>query len=108
LSTKQASTKFTLLVIASISLSMLFGWVDTFPTWNDTGITAFTVLITSLVFGLMMPRYAWLWAIIISAGICLFNIYWYNNFESLMVLPFAFSGSYGGVFIRRIIFVKNS
>ncbi len=89
-------------------LSTFYGWIDTRPTWDDTGITVFAVLITSFIFSILMTKYAWLWAIIIGAGIGLFNVFLSANYGALIVMLFAFAGAYSGVVVKKLIFEKNS
>jgi hypothetical protein len=95
--------KFWLLIFISITISIFYGWVDTRPSWDDTGITVFAVLLTTFVFGMLQPRYAWLWAIIIGSGIALFDAILSHNYGAMMVLVFAFAGAYSGALFKRII-----
>ena len=39
------------LSLAAIALGLLIAWVDSAPTWDDTGITAGMIFLTAAVFG---------------------------------------------------------
>jgi uncharacterized membrane protein YjjB (DUF3815 family) len=95
--------KFWILLILSAILGSLIAWIDTRPTWDDTGITAATIIIVTVILGTVMPRRAWIWALAVGIWIPVFNIILNNNYGSLLALIAAFIGSYAGVFIRKII-----
>jgi hypothetical protein len=95
--------KFWILLILSAILGSLIAWIDTRPTWDDTGITAATIIIVTAILGAVMPRRAWIWALAVGIWIPVFNIVSNNNYGSILALIVAFIGSYAGVFIRKII-----
>ena len=99
--------KFIGLLAANLLLSFLLAKMDCTPGWDDTGLTASLVTLTSLVFGWLMPHRAWLWAVITAALIIIFNIVIYQSYGAILVLAFSFAGAYSGVFFRKIIFRKG-
>ena len=92
--------QYVLLVVA-IGAGALITYVDTRPTWDDTGITAVVLLVFSGVLGFVGPGRPWLWALILGSGIPLLSIVRTNNYSSLLVLVITFAGSYAGAAIRR-------
>ena len=95
------------MLLAALILGVLIAWVDSRPTWDDTGITAGVLLIVSAGFGAVYPRFAWLWAIVLGAWIPLFSIMIAHNFGSLLALVLAFIGAYVGVGIRSLFFPRQ-
>ena len=91
------------LLLVALLLGVSIAWIDTRPTWDDTGITVGLLLIAAAGFGAVYPRLAWLWALALGAWIPLFNIVTARNFGSLLALVVAFMGSYVGRGVRNLI-----
>jgi hypothetical protein len=51
------------LLAAAIAMGLAIAWVDSRPHWDDTGITAGSLLLSAGLLGLMGPRRPWLWAL---------------------------------------------
>jgi hypothetical protein len=90
-----------LVVIAALAAGALIAWIDSRPTWDDTGITAGMLLAASALFGYLWPQRPWLWAFLIGAWIPLVAITHHQSLWSLLVLGFTFAGAYAGWAIRR-------
>ena len=86
---------FTLLV--ALILGALIAWVDSRPTWDDSGITAGVLLLVCAGFGAIRPRFAWLWAFAVGAWIPLAGIVIAHNYGSIIALGIALIGAYLGV-----------
>ena len=95
--------KFWILLVSAIIFGLLIAWVDTRPTWDDTGITAATIIIVTAILGAVMTKRVWIWALAVGIWIPVFNIVLNNNYGSILALIVAFIGSHAGVFIRKII-----
>ncbi len=91
-----------LLFIAPI-IGIVIAYVDSRPTWDDTGITVFALLACSGLLALFIPRRPWLWALAIGLWIPLWGILHAHNFSMLFVLIFPFVGAYAGWAVRRIL-----
>ncbi len=91
-----------ILLLAALIFGVLIAWVDSRPTWDDTGITAGVLLLVSAGFGATRPRYAWLWALAIGAWIPLYGVLVAHNNGSLLALGVAFLGAYLGVAARSL------
>jgi hypothetical protein len=85
------------------ALGVLLGYVDSRPTWDDTGITAGMLLIATAIAGALAPQRPWLWALCIGVWIPLFGIRNSANYGSLIALAVAFAGAYAGMLIRRSV-----
>jgi hypothetical protein len=92
---------FKILLPVAVCLGLLIAYVDSRPKWDDTGITAGAILVTSGVFGLLAPSRPWLWALAVGAWIPLYAIASTRNFSSLLVFIFAFAGAYAGMGARK-------
>ncbi|MBP1659488.1 MAG: hypothetical protein H6P95_680 [Candidatus Aminicenantes bacterium] len=89
--------------LAASALGILIAWVDSRPTWDDTGITAGAVFLTAALFGALRPSRVLVWAVAVGVWIPLFGIALHHNPGSLLALAPAFLGSYAGALARRAI-----
>jgi len=93
--------------IASVILSVIFGisiaWIDSRPTWDDTAITVFMVLITAFACGFIASRKPWLIALLVSIWIPLAGIILTQNAGGILALVPAFAGAYAGYWFKQII-----
>jgi len=88
-----------LLVLAALS-GLLITYVDSRPTWDDTGITAGVILLVCGLIALFGYRRPWLLALAVGAWIPLYGIFVTHNFGSALALIIAFVGAYAGWIIR--------
>jgi hypothetical protein len=91
-----------LLGLSAVVLGLLIAWVDTWPTWDDTGITVAALFLACAGFGAIRPAHAWRWALLVGIWIPLLNIALHQNYGSLLALVFAGLGAYAGAFARRL------
>jgi len=94
--------RFLFLLLASLAAGLAIGWVDTRPTWDDTGITVGSIFLISAVMGALMPSRAWVWGLTVGCGVPLFNFLLHGNAAALVSFLIAFAGSYAGAFARRM------
>lgn len=92
-----------LLVTVGVAVGAAITWVDTRPTWDDTGISAGVVFLAAAALGAANPRHPWRWALAVGAWIPLFGILLHANYESVLALLVALAGAYGGAWIRRCL-----
>ncbi len=92
----------TLFAVATI-LGLAIAYIDSLPTWDDTGITAGVVFITAGILGALGPERPWLWAACVGGFIPLFGILHGWNWGSLLALGIALVGAYGGMLVRRAV-----
>jgi hypothetical protein len=57
------TTRFRIPLAAAIVAGLTIGWVDTRPTWDDTGITVGLTLLSSAAIGAAVSRRAWIAAL---------------------------------------------
>jgi hypothetical protein len=94
---------FPPVLLLAIVLGLLIAWVDSRPSWDDSGITAGMVFLTAAFFGTFRPARAPLWALAVGIWIPLFGIILHQNFGSLLALAVAFFGAFAGALARRFL-----
>jgi hypothetical protein len=90
------------LLCGAIVCGLLLSYVDSRPTWDDTGITAGVVLLLCGLLGLLAPRRPWMWALAVGSWIPLLEIVSTHTYTSLLALLIAFVGAYAGMGVRRL------
>ena len=70
------------LFVIALALGLLIAYVDSQPTWDDTGITVLALVVTSGLLGLLSPKRPWLWALAVGVWIPLLAIVSHHNFGS--------------------------
>jgi hypothetical protein len=105
-----ASQHFGVGALAVLAASLLVGfaisWVDNRPNWDDTGVTAFALLISGGAMALLVPRRPWLWAIAIWISLPAWNVAKAGALQPamaawLIVLAFPMAGALLGTLVRR-------
>lgn len=94
---------FWLMLALTLAFGCLLGWVDTRPGWDDTGITVMALFIASALAGILMPRFAWLWALTLGGPLAAFDHIVIGNSGGLAGLLVALVGSYGGALIGKYV-----
>jgi hypothetical protein len=90
-------------LVLSVAFGICIAWIDTSPGWDDTGITFFLLLISSLICGFTGKKKPWLIGLLLGIWIPIFNIISAHNYGSLIAIFPAFVGAFVGWFISRII-----
>jgi len=89
-----------ILLAVAILAGLFSAYVDSRPTWDDTGILAFGILIVSGLIAVLGHRRPWLIALAVGIWIPLNSIFITHNYGSILALAFAFVGAYGGWIVR--------
>ena len=90
-----------LLPAIACSLGLLIAYIDSRPTWDDTGITAGSILLVSGLLAMLADRRPWLLALTIGVWIPLYGIVFTHDVASMLALVVAFVGAYAGWLVRR-------
>jgi hypothetical protein len=85
-----------LLLAVAVLAGLFSAYVDSRPSWDDTGILAFGILIVSGLITLLGYRRPWVIALAVGIWIPLHDILITHNYGSILALVFAFVGAYGG------------
>jgi hypothetical protein len=92
-----------LLLAVAVLAGLFSAYVDSRPTWDDTGILAFGILIVSGLITLLGYRRPWVIALAVGIWIPLHDILLAHNYGSILALVFAFVGAYGGWLVNLLI-----
>ena len=88
------------LSIVALALGGLITYVDSLPTWDDTGITAAALLVISGALGFLGPDRPWLWALALGVWIPIVGVFRTQTYWAMIALVLAFLGAYTGMAIR--------
>jgi hypothetical protein len=87
-----------------LAVAVLFGWfaawVDSRPTWDDTGVLAFGLVAAAGLLALLGCRRPWLLGLAIGLWIPARDIYLSHDWAMLLVLLFPLAGAYAGWALR--------
>jgi hypothetical protein len=95
--------KFWVCLVTALILGLLIAWVDSRPTWDDTGITVGAMLIVTGLLGLVAPERPWLWALAVGIWIPAYGIIAHANYDLLLILIIPFVGAYAGFLLRKVM-----
>ena len=90
------------LAVAAAGIGLAIGYVDSRPTWDDTGITVSLILLASAVVAWLSGRRPWLWALLVGAWVPIFEISGSGGAASLIALGVAAVGAVAGYLLRRV------
>lgn len=94
--------KQKILLFGSIVLGLLIAYIDSRPTWDDTGITVFALLGGGLIIGLLLQKQAWLFALAFGCWLPGWEAIAGHDPKMLIVLVFPFIGVYAGWAIHQV------
>ena len=92
-----------IVLLAGLSVGIVLGYIDSRPSWDDTGVTAVTILASSFVLGALVPQRPWAVALLVGIWIPIFGILTRANYGSLLALALALAGAYAGMALRRAV-----
>jgi hypothetical protein len=92
-----------LLLAVAVLAGLFAAYVDSRPTWDDTGILAFGILVVSGLITLLGYRRPWVIALAVGMWIPLRGILITHNYGSILALVFALMGAYGGWLVHLVI-----
>lgn len=90
-----------LLWIGALAVGATIAWVDSRPGWDDDGITAGLLLLTSAGFGLAEPRQPWRWGLAVGAWIPVMQLLRSWQPMAFVILGIAMVGAYVGAAVRK-------
>ncbi|HUR82043.1 MAG TPA: hypothetical protein VM733_14860 [Thermoanaerobaculia bacterium] len=95
-------TRTSLLIAIAAAAGSVIGYVDSRPGWDDTGITAGTLLLTACVLATLRPRAAALIGLAAGLPVVLFNVIVHGGFGSLLAIAFSMAGAAVGYGLNRL------
>jgi hypothetical protein len=92
------------IILATIA-GLFFAYVDSRPTWDDTGVLAGAILLTCGLIAVIGYQRPWLLALAVGGWIPLRGILLTHNYGSILALVIALVGAYAG-WAFRLGFLK--
>lgn len=96
------SKTFWILFVVAIMLGALITWMDSSPGWDDTIVTVGAIFLSTAALGFLGPKFPWLWALVVGAGIPLVEIPQSHNSGALVALVIATVGAFAGALGRKV------
>ena len=93
-------------LLAGIMMGIAIAYVDSRPTWDDTGVTACALMVAGGVCGLVAPRRPWRYALAVGVWIAVFALSRSASAAALVMLivvMFPLAGAYAGAAMRRAV-----
>ena len=92
-----------LLFAAANILGLFFAYIDSRPTWDDTGVLVGMIVLSAATLGAIVPRRPWLWALAIGVWMPLQEALTTHRLPaSAVAIVFALVGAYLGAGLRRL------
>ena len=89
------------LLPVALALGAGMAWIDSRPTWDDTGVSAMAVFVVSGTLGLFEPNRPWLWALVIGGWFPVISIATSGNWGAFAALAIGCIGAFAGSWTRR-------
>jgi hypothetical protein len=91
-----------LLALVAAAIGLTLGYLDSRPSWDDTGITAGLLLLTSAMVAGLSGRRPWLWALLIGIWIPLLEVWGAAGLASVAALAISTVGAFGAHLLVRV------
>ena len=98
-----------IVLLAGIIFGLTITNIDARSNWDDTGVTAFCLVVAAAMCGFIAPRRPWMWALAVGLWIPMRAIVLSASPQSLamlLVLVFPFAGAYTGMALRRMLVLR--
>ena len=95
-----SSTRGWLLLSLGVISGIFIAWVDSLPSWDDTGIIAGSLFLISGILTFLARRRPWLTALAVGLWVPLRALVSSGDLSMVLVLIFPFLGAYAGFYLR--------
>ena len=85
------------------AIGAAIAYVDSRPTWDDTGITVGALVLSASISAAVAGRRPWLWALLVGVWTPLVEITASGQLASLVALGFAGAGALIGYAVARAL-----
>ncbi len=96
-------TRELALVAPAALAGIVVAWIDTRPSWDDSGVTAGLLAVAAFLTAAAAGRRPWLWAILVGAWTPAFEIAASGRPDSLVALLVAAIGALTGWGLARLV-----
>lgn len=84
-------------------VGLLLGYVDSRPTWDDTGVTAVAVFCGAALIVSVRPALFWLTGLAVGLPILVMNVVLNANYGSTMAVVIGLIGSVAGYQLHKLL-----
>jgi hypothetical protein len=84
------------LLVVATAAGLAIAWIDTRPTWDDTGVTTLLLVVSAALVAAASGRRPWLWGLLIGVWIPLVEIPAGGSQGSFLATVFALVGAFFG------------
>ncbi len=86
-----------------LTIGTVVAYVDSRPTWDDTGVTAGILVLGAAVLGAVHPRRAWLTGLAVGLPMVVVSLPGTYHLGSLVAVAIAVAGAMGGASVGRAL-----
>ena len=97
-----------ILACIAVVVGLAIAYVDSRPTWDDSGVTAGALLISAFAIAFAARRRPWLWALLVGGWVPAIEFGIGGHPASFIALVFAFVGAYAGNGVSRLMRGRRS
>jgi hypothetical protein len=97
--TTQYGVLGAVVLVAALLAGVAIGFVDSRPAWDDTGVTAGSLLLAAGVLAVVRPRAWWLVGLLVGLPVPVFNYLAHGGFGSMIAIAFALAGAGAGAWV---------
>ena len=101
------SGKSIAVVTVAAVLGAAIGFVDSRPTWDDTGVTAGALVLCAFALAWIRPGAAWLIGLALGVPVLLFNAITHGGFGSVLAIAVSLAGAAAAYGMRRVVMVED-
>jgi hypothetical protein len=93
------------LIVPAVGLAAGFGiaYIDSRPTWDDTGITVAAVFLVAVILGAVRPPSFWVSGVAVGLPIPAMNVVLRSNYGSAVAIAIALVGAGAGALLGKAL-----
>ena len=95
-------------VVFCVVIGLAIAYVDSRPTWDDTGITVGALLAFAALAGFAVPYRAWRWGLLLGLWTPAIEIAQYGSIGALAAPVFAVLAALGGSALRHFFHASGA
>ena len=89
--------------LVGLLLGAGIGYVDSRPTWDDTGITVGAVVLCAFVTAAISPRWAWLSGLAVGLPVLAFNAVLHGGYAAVVAVGVGLVGAGAGYLAGKLL-----
>ena len=90
-------------LVIGLMIGTGIGYVDSRPTWDDTGITVGAVFVSAAVLATIRPRSGWLAGLAVGLPVLIFDVVLHGHYGAAAAVVVALVGAGAGMLVGRAL-----